>query len=361
MPTPLEEAALALKAWAAAKGILTYEPPEDLAEHEPENLSDATDAADPAAAEQVLRNRRINFVGVDDTNNKIVICTHKKISAKEFDILPQETGEFEIKYIKSHLPAVNSPRPGPTFHGPFHVHRDRYACGSSVFPGNKIGAGTMGALLRDGNGELYGLSNNHVTGGCNYSEPSLPIIAPGPLDVAAGSHDPFTIGHHHRLLGLRGGNPDNVDITGNLDAATFKIADPNRVSSMQRGFYDTPATAAQIATGMLVEKVGRTTGHTQGVVVARSVGFERVEYNVPEYAFRSVIYYTRLFAVQGLGQAFADRGDSGALVVSTDTGTGRRAVGLLFGVSPDLSLTLVAPLDTILTEFGMSLVSNHHI
>ena len=70
--TPIEEAALHLKAWAAKKGILTYEPREELEEYE-SRLADATDAVNIESAEQVFQNRRINFIGVDDQNNKIII------------------------------------------------------------------------------------------------------------------------------------------------------------------------------------------------------------------------------------------------------------------------------------------------
>ena len=129
--------------------------------------------------------------------------------------------------MKAHAPVVRLPAAGPVFHGTFKIHNNRYTCGSSIFTGNRIGAGTLGCLVKDASGVLYGLTNNHVTGGCSYSEPELPVVAPGPADVVAGGFDPFTIGHHHKVLQLSVGSPDNVDVSDNLDAALFKIKDPN--------------------------------------------------------------------------------------------------------------------------------------
>lgn len=358
----IEDAALKLKSWAASKGILTHEPPDDLDAYLVEDLGDVVDVPNAATAEGVLRHRRINFIGVNHTDESIVVFTHLKTTKSEIDALPSRTEEgYQISYIKGHAPAVKSPKPGPTFFGPCDLHNNRYTCGSSVFSGNKIGAGTLGALVRDAQGVMYGLTNNHVTGGCSYSEPGLPVVAPGPMDISAQNRDPFTIGHHHSVLQLRTGTPDNVDVSQNLDAALFKIANEDLVSSMQRRHFDTPNQTVQAQDGMSVQKVGRTTNLTGGTIIAHSVGTEQVEYAVPEYNFRSNVYFTNIFVVQSLASPFGDRGDSGSLVVTLLPNGERAAIGIVFAVSPDRQLCFVAPIDSVLGAFNVTLVSNHNV
>jgi len=361
----LEDAALRLKGWAARKGILTYEPPEELDEFAVEDITDAAEvaAADAETAEAILQKRKINYIGVDDDQNKIIVCTHQKLSKKDLEGLPATAEDgFEIEYIKGHLPAVKTPKPGVTSHGPFNLHNELYTCGSSVYPGNNIGAGTLGCLVQDQRGDIFGLSNNHVTGGCSYSDPDLPIVAPGPLDVmAGGGKDPFTIGHHSKVLPLLTGTPENVDINENLDAAIFKISDAANVSSMQRTKFDTPAAVDRIRTNIEVVKVGRTTELTRGRVIARSVGSERVQYNVPQYKFSSVVFFSNIYTVRGIGGVFADSGDSGSLIITRPADNEPKAVGLVFAVSPDKTLCHVAPLHDVMQRFGVTIVSDHNV
>ena len=108
----------------------------------------------------------------------------------------------------------------------------------------------------------------------------MPIIAPGHPDIRAGGFDPFTIGHHHSLLAMLDGIPQNVAIADNTDAAIFAIRDSNLVSSMQRNHYDTPTAIVPIAPGMTVQKVGRTSSITTGIVRAQAVGPEPIQYQI---------------------------------------------------------------------------------
>lgn len=356
----LEDAALRFKAWAAEQGILSYESPEEL--DRDEDLDDLTDAPDVAAAEQILRHRKINFVGINDADNKIVVATHLKLTNKERSIVPELAGgEHQFEYLKAHPPVIKSAAimAGPV--RPYTVRDRRYCCGSSVFVGHRIGAGTFGALVRGADGTLYGLSNNHVTGGCNYSEVRLPILAPGALDVTPASHDPFTIGHHTKLNPLQLGTPDNIDSASNIDAAIFEIRDEDLVTSMQRDFYDTPSQADDPMPGMLVEKVGRTTGRTKGQIVARSVGYEPVQINIPQFNTKAVCFFSDMMAIEGRGETFADVGDSGSLVVSSEPGQDSKAVGLVFAVSADRRLTFMTPIKKALELFDVELCSRHNV
>ena len=360
MPT-LEEVAAGFKAWAADQGILSYDLPDEEVPAEGESLTELTDAHDAAAATQILKSKVINFVGINPTNESLVICTHRKLGKKDLDSLPSETeGGFKTQYIKAAAPQVRLPTSGGGVQSAFALAQNRYTCGSSISVGNVVCAGTLGCLVRDAAGELYGLTNNHVSGSCGYSDPNLPIVAPGLLDVRPGSHDPFTLGHHARVAPWVSGSPDNVDVSENVDAAIFKIKDPDLISSMQRGAYDTPATIAEPVVGSTVEKVGRTTGRTTGRIVMKSVGFEPIAMSVPQLQGR--IFFAEVYGIQSItGQPFADRGDSGSIITSIDADGDRHAVGLLFACSPDKSLTLMVSLSRVVAKFGVTLVNAHNI
>jgi hypothetical protein len=244
----IDEVATKFKVWAAEKGILTYQPPEDLEEFGGEELSDLTDAAEPAAALNILHHRKINLIAVNPDSGKIIVCTHRKLTAKELEILPKEAeGGFEFEYIKSGPPQVRIPTSSGLTSGAFALHNNRYTCGSSVGTGNSIGAGTLGALVKGQDGALYGLTNCHVTGGCGYSDPNLPVVAPGLIDVRPGGHDPFTLGHHHSVTPWVSGSPDNADVSGNLDAALFKIKDPDLARLIRQRAPERLASVVQSA------------------------------------------------------------------------------------------------------------------
>jgi len=360
MPT-LEEVATKFKAWAAETGILTYDLPEEEGPDEAESLGELTDASEPATAQQILNTKKINFVGINPEKQTLVVCTHRKIGKRELEDLPSEAeGGYKIEYFKAAPPQVRLPASGGPGVNTFAIHQGRYTCGSSISVGNAVGAGTLGALVQDGAGELFGLTNNHVSGSCGYSDPHLPIVAPGLLDVRAGAHDPFTLGHHSRVAPWVSGSPDNVDVSENLDAAIFKIKDADLISSMQRASWDTPATVAEPVVGATVEKIGRTTGRTTGRIKMKSVGCEPIAMSVPHFQGR--IFFADVYGVESIGSApFADRGDSGSLITSIDANGNRVGVGLLFACSQDKALTLFVPISKVIAKFGVTLVNGHNI
>ncbi|MBW9335678.1 hypothetical protein FEE59_19375 [Herbaspirillum sp. RU 5E] len=209
------------------------------------------------------------------------------------------------------------------------------------------------------------MSNNHVSGACNYAPANLPIVAPGILDVSPVNPPPFTIGYHSRQLDMNLGDPTVVDTGRNQDAAIFKLAMPQFVSSMQHNFYDTPASALPLAAGMVVEKVGRSSGHTQGRVISAVTGPLDVAYSAPQYNFSGIAYFERMFLVHGLNDRFSEGGDSGSLVVHTDANGVKHAVGIVVAGADDSSapggkLSLIMPIQPILTSLGVTLVSGHN-
>lgn len=351
-----------LRSWAAKNGILTYVPA-DQDDDPAGDLDDLAPAAEAQSAEQILGIRKINLIIADEETNTVIVYTQKNPTKKDQECLPTKLdGDVNVEFRKGALPLVRNSTGGPAPGGCSALHNDRYTCGSSVFVGNRVGAGTLGCLVKDANGVFMGLSNNHVTGGWSFSDTDLPITAPGTLDVGPGAPDPFTLGHHKSTLPLMHGSPDNANVSDNYDAAVFAIKDANLVSSMQRLQFDTPAKVASCKANTAVEKVGRTTGHTRGKIVGRAIAPEPVFVRIPEFQFSGLTYFEDFWVVEPLsGQEFARPGDSGSIICFRPSQGQPSAVGLLFAANTTKSLTYIAPLDKVLQKLGVSIVSGHNI
>jgi hypothetical protein len=321
---------------------------------------------------QILRQRRICAIGFNDSVDRIVVFTKRVApgSKKQLALLPNKIDNVEIKYRQGALQSIDdSP---PTTHGaPAYIVRitagsHRYTCGSSISVGNNREAGTLTCLVRDAAGTIFGLSNNHISGGCSYAGVGLPIVAPGIADVTPGGLNPFTLGFHHRALPLVAGSPDNVNPKTNLDAAIFRLQDASVVSSFQRDVYDTPGATGPISAGMAVEKVGRTTGHTVGTVVSQVYGANHVFYQAQLYGFAGPVYFDPLFAIAGSTGLFSDSGDSGSLITTVDGAGNRTSIAIVVGgmndkTAPGDKTTLALPIEPILAGLDVALVSGHHI
>jgi hypothetical protein len=221
----------------------------------------------PADAVDILERQAITAFGINERRSRVYIYTTKRITKSQSSILPLEIGQnIEILYRQARPIVVGNEEEDPILGvSPYYIAAGRYACGSSISVGNNRSAGTLGALVRNEAGELFGLTNNHVTGGCNNTRRGLPILAPGVMDVMAHTRSPFTIGTHDSVLTLRQGEPTTINHKENTDAALVKILDQDAVSSMQGTLYDTPSDYVNPEADMEVEKVGRTTGARRGI------------------------------------------------------------------------------------------------
>jgi hypothetical protein len=280
----IRDVALKIKKWAQANQMIGFSketPQVDLGA-----IRSIFRHASVPVATKILQDKGIAYIGINELSDDITIFTKKKLAIKDQRLLQASAyregdNAYSISFRHGNVahagPTANPPIGIP----PYHRINGKYTCGSSVYIGSEKGAGTLGCLVRDKTGgQLYGLSNNHVTGGSNYAAPGLPIVAPGGLDVTAGGMDPTTLGHHSDSFPFIDGLPDAVDADKNLDAAIFTIPDPDIVSSMQRGEYDTPSECIPLEIDMQVFKVGRTTGKTGGKVVSELFDYEPIIYEL---------------------------------------------------------------------------------
>jgi hypothetical protein len=359
----LRDLALALKRWAQNEQMMGKNYPSRPG-YDSDLVRTFFGAAGVPHVTKILQDRRISYIGINDISNEIHVYTSKKLSRGDQKALSHAAvniaGVPTSLVFKHGGMAHAGGVPAPPAVAPVHMHGGRYSCGTSIYLASEKGAGTFGCLVRSQDGTLYGLSNNHVTGGCNYAVPGLQILAPGSLDVAAGAQDPETIGHHAKAYPFVDGIPEIVTADDNLDAALFKIADSNRVSSMQRAAYDTPAECIPMQVGMRVSKVGRTTGLTHGEVVSELPDCEGIEYDVDVCGGKKYVYFKSLFVIVATHGDFSQGGDSGSLVINIDGNGVRRAVGIIVG-GDGTGLSFALSLDRVLEHFDVALVSSHNV
>lgn len=311
-------------------------------------------------ATSILRDRGVNYICASEAENAIYVYCRKAPRVKDRKAFENtKKGNPSIILVHGDICIAGTPPNIPRGVAPYHRHNNLYTCGSSIHLSTRSGAGTLGALVRDSGGTLYGLSNNHVIGDSNYADPGLPIFAPGSVDIAPGQPDPIVIGHLRAVAPLVDGRPNVVNVSQNLDAGLLAIADSAAVSSMQRGYYDTPGSVVPIVAGARVEKVGRTTGLTRGVVRGVAVNPAPVIY-VMGGDCKKVVFFQNVFTVEGDNNAaFSEQGDSGSLVTALDANGQRHAVGIVF--AGDGRNSFVIPLTQVLGYFNVELVSGHNV
>lgn len=362
-----QTSALQFLRWAYTRGLLTsdaYYPGETVG-------VPSFGAEEPSVtAVGILRNRQIRFVGIDRGHRRISVFLRKAApTVAELKVLPKFCNGSSLQYHQGSSETV-SPAAVAEVTAACSVYsvagHDFYTCGSSISVGNNREAGTLGCLVRDAAGELFGLTNSHVSAACSYAPNGLPVLAPGVIDVTPYNPHPFTIGTHARQLPMVTGDPSSIDHTLNSDAALFKITAPHLISSMHRTFYDTPTSVLDMVAGMTVQKVGRTTGLRNGKVHTEVVGASAVNYTAGQYGFAGAVYLEPLFEIHGEGDIFSDGGDSGSLVTHLDSVGVRHAVGIVVAGCMDNSApggkrSLVLPLGPILAKLGVQLVSGHNV
>lgn len=375
-PPPLPPAAPVLNTYQVASGIAKWAISRGLLPQLPSDVDDSYLAAVAPIpfsgdAEQILRHKGIDSISYNEKTNTVFIYTVRKISQKDLKSLPQGVFRKGLAYPQGVVETVGKEllkSQGATF----SIHKTLaggqfYACGSSISPGNDASAGTLGALVRLADGKMYGLTNNHVSALCSHVQPGTPILAPGVVDVSPAGIPPFTLGFHAIALEMHVGSVGNVDIAANTDAALFMIRNLADVSSMQGAAFDTPLAIADPIEGMKVEKVGRTTGHTKGLIVSRSLRPYGISYAAQSYGFSGTIWFGNVFTVHGNGAEFSLSGDSGSLVVQVDDhGRPVAAVGLVFAGGNDSSApggakSLILPIRPILQALGATLVGGHNV
>lgn len=229
---------------------------------------------------------------------------------------------------------------------------------------NDCCGGTLGALVRDRNDNLYILSNNHVLAESDQARLGDTIIEPALIDLNCNPQAGRAVGALRYVAPLES-TQTNVDAA--LAAATPAVdpsgsilqlgnADGGRLSAAAPAAGDGEALNAGLLNHLRVVKSGRTTGLTCSTVGAVDLTVQ-VDYYYD--CAETQPFYTKTYTNQiGIpGGGFADSGDSGALVL--DAGNAE-PIGLLFssgGGAADGGFSVANPIQDVLSELGDKSIS----
>jgi hypothetical protein len=223
--------------------------------------------------------------------------------------------------------------------------------------------GTLGALIEDGSGRQFVLSNNHVLASSDQAAFGDTIVQPGLIDNNCNPNGAGTV----PVAWLQSWLPLRAKAT-NADAAIAQVAsrtiDPTgsilelgtrqadgTLAAAPPGISSTAGKGETAGLNLQVAKSGRTTGLTCSSVTALALDVS-VDYFTD--CAETQPYLTKTFTNQLAvsGNAFSDAGDSGALLVDA---ANAEPVGLLFAGGLDtagVSQAIANPAFDVLSELG---------
>jgi len=256
-------------------------------------------------------------------------------------------GEVEVRYVGRVAKQAHR-RPAGAPEVPWHQGRTRPLLIGASIGHHRVTAGTLGGfvVLRKG-GEVRALSNNHVLADEDRGKKGDAILQPGAYDGGRAARD--RVGSLDRAVKLKPRGTNRVDAAlGAMDSGIGY--DPRTL----RGVGTLGGvSAAPIEEAGLVEKLGRTTGHTRGRVTAFELDNVVVAYDTGNLRFDDQI------EVEGADDgSFSQGGDSGSLVLASED---HGALGLLFAGSDQggrngAGLTYVNALPTVLAQLKADLL-----
>lgn len=234
-------------------------------------------------------------------------------------------------------PGGGSAEPGPTgtFKRPVPI-------GVSTGNAGECSAGTIGARVKDGSGNVYALSNNHVYALENTAPLGSTVLQPGRYDTGCAFEAKNSIGT------LSAYEPIEFSSTASnvVDAAIAASSTASLGNSTPAGGYGTPSSTPVAAkVGQAVQKFGRTSLLTTGKVTSIN-GIVEVSYGAGVARFVNQVFVESK-------KAFLKAGDSGSLLVTQSTSA--NPVGLLFASDSSGKFAIANPIGPVLAELGVSI------
>jgi hypothetical protein len=268
----------------------------------------------------------INVVGVGigekitdgKFTNALAVKLFVRIKHAKSSLSPEHLLPTSIAGLPIDIDEVGLLRPltDPDPHQQYNPAQPGCSVGFEYPPGqNDKMAGTFGAVVRNGAGELFVLSNSHVLAREGLLPKGAPIYQAGLLDLPPGATK-------RQIATLSDFQPYTAAPL-KIDAAIAKALAPNLLSP-EILVIGAPQGVANASVDMIVQKFGRSTRNTVGRIVSTTTDVT-LPYETGNFTF------TEQIMIEGLnGSLFADGGDSGALVLERST---NMAVGLIFGGS----------------------------
>jgi hypothetical protein len=212
----------------------------------------------------------------------------------------------------------------------------------------RITAGTLGAFVTGAKATARILSNNHVLADENQGVKGDDILQPGAFDGGQRKRD--RVGGLDRFVRLRPAG------TNTIDAAIATVDDTvaAKVGALRGTRSKVAGVAAESAVIDLVEKWGRTTGHTRGRVTAFELDNVVIGYEMGNLRFDGQI------EVEAAGRKpFSEGGDSGSLIMTVGDHLGAALLfaGSQTGGRGNLGLTYANPIGPVLKALKVDLLA----
>jgi len=217
-----------------------------------------------------------------------------------------------------------------------------------------VTAGTIGARVKDGAGNVYVLSNNHVLANSNDAQINDPIYQPGPYDGGTSADQIATLSAFAPIdFSANGVNTIDAAIarstTGELGNSTplddgYGTPGSDIFGDANGDGWIDDVTALL---GLDVQKYGRTTELTAGQITGINASVQICYEVFYIFCLKSAIFVDQLIIEPG---QFSGGGDSGSLIVTEDDN--KNAVALLFAGSS--TQTIANRIDRVLLQFGVS-------
>jgi hypothetical protein len=205
----------------------------------------------------------------------------------------------------------------------------------------RCSAGTISARVKDSEGNVYALGNNHVFAMENNAPPDSNILQPGLADTRCRVRDDRVIGTLTSFVPIEFSTSAN----NTVDAA-IAISDVSLLgNATPKNGYGTPqSTSVPAFVGQKVQKYGEasrlTKGEVFGINATITVGFDSGDAQfVDQIVIRSSL-------------RFIGAGDSGSLLV---TKPDANPVGLLFAGNKSGKFAFANPIDLVLSAFEVSI------
>jgi hypothetical protein len=205
---------------------------------------------------------------------------------------------------------------------------------SSIADTGVCASGTLGCRLKDKEGKVYALSNNHVYADFNTVPIGGPAVQPSPGDnFCLPPDESDVIGRLARFVPLDlSGNTENLVDCAILSTTTALV----NTSTLTDGYGVPRGTTRKAFLGQQLQKYGRTTGYTRGTV-------NTINFTV---SIGAAVFVDQISVIGDGFPSLGAPGDSGSLVVDME----RYPVGLLFAGGG--GITILNVIDNVLEKLG---------
>jgi hypothetical protein len=224
-------------------------------------------------------------------------------------------------------PSATFPRPVPI--------------GTSTGNENDCSAGTIAARVKDSQGNVYALGNNHVYALENTAALNSNILQPGLADTRCLLTPANVIGALADFVRI-----EFSSSASNMVDAAIVLSDVSLLGNAtpKKGYGTPDSSIVSAFVGQAVQKYGESTRLTQGQVIGINATV-MVDYDSGKARFIDQI-------IVGSKGVFIKAGDSGSLLV---TRRGANPVGLLFAGDAKGRTTIANPIDLVLNAFRVSI------